>query len=111
MIIKFNKRVKIFKFMGGIMSVALVGGLDRLKRDYEKAAQKCGVILRIFTGKESCLVDKMGRPDRAILFTGMISHKARTEVIQRSKTLGIPITFLHSSGVSSLSRCLREILN
>ncbi|MDR1242886.1 MAG: DUF2325 domain-containing protein [Deltaproteobacteria bacterium] len=39
----------------------------------------------------------------------MISHKARTKILQRSKALGIPVIFLHSSGVSSLSRCLRGL--
>ena len=92
------------------MCVALVGGMDRLKRDYENAAKRCGVKLKVFTGKESCLVDKMGCPDMAILFTSMISHNARTEVMQRSKTLGIPVTFLHSNGVSSLRQCLRELM-
>ncbi|GHV53943.1 hypothetical protein FACS1894206_05670 [Deltaproteobacteria bacterium] len=91
------------------MCVALVGGMDRLKRDYEKTAKSMGITLRIFTGKESCLLDKMGQPDHTILFTGMISHNARAGVMQRSKSLGIPVTFLHSSGVSSLSRCLRGI--
>ena len=92
------------------MCVALVGGMDRLKRDYENAAKRCGVKLKIFTGKESCLVDKMGSPDMAILFTSMISHNARTEVMQRSRTLGIPVTFLHSNGVSSLRACLMELM-
>lgn len=92
------------------MCVALVGGMDRLKRNYESAAKRCGVTLRIFTGKESCLVEKMGNPDMAILFTSMISHNARTEVMQRSRTLGIPVTFLHSNGVSGLRACLRELV-
>ena len=92
------------------MCVALVGGMDRLKREYETAAKRCGVKLKVFTGKESCLVDKMGCPDMAILFTSMISHNARTEVMQRSKTLGIPVTFLHSNGVSSLRQCLNDLM-
>jgi hypothetical protein len=83
--------------------------MDRLKRDYENAANHCGVAIRIFTGKESCLADQMGCPDKVILFTDMISHKARTKILQRSKALGIPVIFLHSSGVSSLSRCLRGL--
>lgn len=91
------------------MCIALVGGMDRLRRDYENAAKRCGVKLKVFTGKESCLVDKMGCPDMAILFTGMISHNARTEVMQRSKRLGIPVTFLHSNGVSSLRQCLQGL--
>ncbi len=92
------------------MCVALVGGLDRLKREYESAAQKIGVTLKVFTGKESCLVDKMGNPDMAILFTSMVSHNARTEVMQRSRSLGIPVQFLHSSGISSLRQCLTGIM-
>lgn len=92
------------------MCVALVGGMDRLKRDYENAAKRCGVKLKVFTGKESCLVDKMGNPDMAILFTSMISHNARTEVMQKSRSLGIPVTFLHSNGVSSLRTCLTELM-
>lgn len=92
------------------MCVALVGGMDRLKRDYESAAKKCGVTLKTFTGKESCLVDKMGTPDMAIVLTSMISHNARTEVMQRSKSLGIPVRFLHTCGVSSLRQCLSSIM-
>jgi hypothetical protein len=92
------------------MCVALVGGLDRLKREYESAARKCGVTLKTFTGKEACLVDKMGVPDMAIVFTSMISHNARTEVMQRSRSLGIPVQFLHSNGVSGLRQCLAGIM-
>ena len=92
------------------MCVALVGGMDRLRRDYENAARECGVTLKVFTGKESCLPDKMGRPDMAIVFTSMISHNARTEVMQRSRSMGIPVTFLHANGVSGLRRRLRELV-
>lgn len=92
------------------MCVALVGGMDRLKKDYESAAKKCGVTLKIFTGKEACLVDKMGNPDMAILFTRMISHNAKTEVMQRSRSLGIPVRFLHTNGVSGLRQFLTGIM-
>ncbi len=92
------------------MCVALIGGMDRLKREYESAAKKCGVTLKVFTGKESCLVDKMGNPDMTILFTAMISHNARTEVMQRSRSLGIPVQFLHTNGVSGLRQCLTGIM-
>jgi len=92
------------------MCVAIVGGLDRLKRDYENAAKRCGVKLKVFTGKESCLADKIGRVDMAILFTSMVSHNARTEVMQRSKSLGIPVAFLHSNGVSGLRQYLSDLV-
>ena len=92
------------------MCVALVGGMDRLRRNYENAAKRCGVRLKVFTGKESCLVDKMGRVDMAILFTSMISHNARTEVMQKSRSMGIPVAFLHSNGVCGLRQCLLDLI-
>jgi hypothetical protein len=92
------------------MCVALVGGLDRLKREYESAARTCGVTLKVFTGKESCLVDKMGSPDMTILLTAMVSHNARYDVVQRSRTLGIPVVFLHTNGISGLKQRLADIV-
>jgi hypothetical protein len=88
------------------MRVTLVGGLDRLKKEYESAARSCGVALKVFTGKESCLVDKMGSPDMAILLTAMVSHNARYDIVQRSRSLGVPVVFLHTNGISGLKQRL-----
>ena len=91
------------------MRAVFVGGLDRLKREYEKAAKPYGVQLKVFSGKESCLIDKIGKPDVAILLTGMISHNAKSEVINYSRNLGTPVFFVHTNGVSGLRRCLPAI--
>jgi hypothetical protein len=91
------------------MSVALIGGMDRLKRQYENAAKLCGVSLKSFTGKESCLGDKIGRPDMVILLTGMVSHNTRQTVMQLCRSVGAPVVFLHSNGVSGLRRRLTAI--
>jgi hypothetical protein len=92
------------------MRAAFVGGLDRLKREYEKAAETCGVSLKVFTGKESCLAGKIGNPDVTILLTAMVSHRARAEVLNRSRSLGTPVVFLHTNGVSGLRRSLASII-
>ncbi|MDR2819970.1 MAG: DUF2325 domain-containing protein [Desulfovibrio sp.] len=91
------------------MRAAFVGGLDRLKREYEKAAERYGVTLKVFSGKESCLVGKIGNPDIMILLTGMVSHSARSEVLHHSRSLGTPVFFLHTNGVSGLRRSLSSI--
>jgi hypothetical protein len=91
------------------MSVALVGGLDRLKRQYESAAQQCGITLKIFNGKEAGLGEKMGKPEMVILLTGMVSHSARLAVVQCGRSTGVPVIFLHTSGVSGLRRRLAGI--
>jgi hypothetical protein len=91
------------------MSVALVGGLDRLKRQYESAAQQYGITLKIFNGKEAGLGEKMGNPEMVILLTAMVSHSARLEVMHHGRSVGAPIVFLHSCGVSGLRRHLAGI--
>ena len=92
------------------MRAVFVGGLDRLRREYEKAAKPYGVTLKVFSGKESCLVDKIGKPDITILLTGMVSHSTRSEVLSHSRSIGTPVFFQHSNGVSGLRRSLRAII-
>lgn len=91
------------------MSVTLIGGMDRLRRDYEGIAGQYGIDLTVCTGKESCLVDKMGTPDVTVLLTDMLSHNARDVVLQKTKRLGIPVHFLKTSGVSAVRRYFRSL--
>jgi hypothetical protein len=92
------------------MRAAFVGGLDRLRREYEKAAEKLGVSLKVFSGQESCLVGKIGNPDVVIVLTGMVSHSAKSEVLKQSRSLGTPILFLHTNGISGMRRGLRSLM-
>ena len=92
------------------MSVTLVGGMTRLRKDYEGVAKKLGVDLTVFTGEESCLVDKIGKPDLTILLTDMLSHNARTRVLQKIRGTGIPVHFLKTNGISGLRRYLSALV-
>lgn len=92
------------------MSITLVGGMDRLRKEYENAARQLGVVLTVFSGKESCLADKIGRPDLTILLTDMLSHDARTRVLQKSRRAGTPVCFLKSNGVSGLRRYIGALV-
>jgi hypothetical protein len=92
------------------MRAAFVGGLDRLKREYEKVAEKYGITLKVFSGRESCLVGKLGEPDVTIVLTGMVSHSARSEVLSHSRSRGTPVFFLHTNGLSGLRRRLPGIV-
>jgi hypothetical protein len=83
--------------------------MTRLRREYERAAQKMGVTLTVFTGRESCLGENMGKSDLTILLTDMLSHNARTVIVQKSRRLGVPVHFLKSNGVSGLRRCLDSL--
>ena len=84
------------------MCATLIGGMDRLKRDYINTAKSQGVKLKVFTGKENSIAGKMGTPDMVILFTNKVSHAARREVVQYAKSKDIPVHMAHSCGVSTL---------
>lgn len=88
------------------MCAALIGGMDRLKRDYINAAKKEGIKLKVFTGKESRIAPKIGDADMVIIFTNKVSHDARREAMGHAKSNSIPVHMLHSCGVSTLKTCL-----
>jgi hypothetical protein len=88
------------------MSAVLVGGMDRLHKEYINAAKGMGVNLKVFTGQERSIKSQLGDLDMLILFTDKVSHAARQEVIKHAKSNNIPLHMAHSSGVSSLRKCI-----
>jgi len=90
------------------MCAALIGGMDRLHRDYMNEAEKNGVKLKCFTGKERKISGSLGNVDFVVLFTNKVSHKARRDVLDAVRGRDIPVLMHHSCGVSSLRKCLDE---
>jgi hypothetical protein len=88
------------------MCATLIGGMDRLKRDYIETAKTSGFKLKVFTGKESKIADRLGRPDLVIVFTNKVSHEARDQVVRFAKTKNIPLRMVHSCGTKDLTTCL-----
>lgn len=90
------------------MCAALIGGMDRLRKDYITTAKGLGVDLKVFTGQERSIRNQLGELDMMILFTGKVSHAAKAEAIKHAKSRGIPVRMVHSSGVSALRKCFAE---
>ncbi|MBQ4568024.1 MAG: DUF2325 domain-containing protein [Desulfovibrio sp.] len=88
------------------MCVTLIGGMDRLKPDYIAAARQGGHTLKCISRNERNFVDRIGNPDRVIIFTNKISHEAKRKAMQHARSRNIPIHMVHSCGVSSLKECL-----
>jgi hypothetical protein len=93
------------------MCVALIGGMDRLQRDYIGEAGKLGVDLRVFTKPESGLSSKIKNVDAVIIFTNKVSHKAKKEVMNTAKARNIPVFMYHSCGICTLRDCLSCLKN
>ncbi|SKA62692.1 DUF2325 domain-containing protein [Desulfobaculum bizertense] len=88
------------------MCAVVVGGMDRLKRDYIDTAKRLGIRLKVFTGKENVIAPKMGQADLIVLFTNQVSHKAKKEVVSYAKANDIQLHMSHSCGISTLRSCL-----
>ena len=88
------------------MCVALIGGMDRLERQYINEAEWVGVDIKVFTKPEANMASKIGRVDAVVIFTNKVSHKAKKEVMNAAKAKNIPIFMYHSCGICTLRDCL-----
>ena len=88
------------------MSVAIVGGLDRLRRSYEKKCQDMGYQGKVFTKRIPKLADRMTGVSGIVIFTGTVAHPMVTEATRVARMWGIPLERSQSSSVSALKRCL-----
>jgi hypothetical protein len=71
-------------------------------------AQRRGVRLKVFTGQESRIAERLGEADLLIVFTNKVSHEARHQVVRLAKSRDIPLRLIHSCGLSTLHGCLED---
>jgi cellobiose-specific phosphotransferase system component IIB len=92
------------------MSAVMIGGMDRLHRDYIETAKSLGIDLKIFSGQERSIRKALGSADVVILCMGKLSHSARIETRKCADSRKIPVQMIHSAGVSSLRICLERCI-
>jgi len=95
-----------FNIGATVMSVAIVGGLDRLRRSYEKKCKDMGYHGKVFSKRIPNLANRMTGVDGIVIFTGTVAHPMVAEATRVARIWGIPIERTHSSSVSALKRCL-----
>ncbi len=88
------------------MSVAIVGGLDRLRRSYEKKCKDMGYQGKVFSRQIPNLANRMTGVSGIVIFTGTVAHTMVQEATRVARMRGIPLERSHSSSVSALERCL-----
>ncbi len=93
------------------MCVAVIGGMTRLKRDYEERATAYGVDLRMFTVWTTGMANRLKYVDAILVFTGKTSHNIRDAAVRVAKARDIPILMTHSCGISSLRTCLGNLVS
>ena len=91
------------------MSVAIIGGLDRLKRTYERECLNRGFDARVFSQRIPNMAQRMNGVERILIFTGTVAHPMVTEAVRVGKEQNIPVERSHSSSISALKRCLNRL--
>ncbi|MBQ8975140.1 MAG: DUF2325 domain-containing protein [Oscillospiraceae bacterium] len=90
------------------MSVVIVGGNERMERQYEDICSGYGYKAKVFTKENGTLKKKMGRPDLLILFTATASHKMVISAAQEAKRNNIRVARVHSSSAAALHGVLSQ---
>lgn len=88
------------------MSIAIVGGLDRLKRAYEKMGADMGFDVKFFGQRVPNMSRRISGVDGIVIFTGTVAHPMVVEAVRVARDCRIPLERSHSSGVGGLQRCL-----
>lgn len=91
------------------MSLLVVGGHERMEKDYLEIGKKCGFKTKVCTKKANKLTNSIGNPDAIIILTSTVSHKISNIVEIKAKKQSIPVFRKKSSSKSAFSQCLEEI--
>ena len=90
------------------MSVVIVGGNERMERQYEQICKNYGYKAKIFTKEAGSLKRKIGQPDLMVVFTNTVSHSMTLCALQEGKKCGTCIERIHTSSATALHEILKE---
>jgi hypothetical protein len=91
------------------MSIALIGGMERLGRRYRDEAESLGIRLHVFNEAAADLAGRVAGVDAVVIFTNKVSHRAKREAASIARARNIPLVMSHSCGVCTLRHCLNCI--
>ncbi|WP_022850976.1 DUF2325 domain-containing protein [Limisalsivibrio acetivorans] len=92
------------------MTVSVVGGLDRLKRDYIKAGKKKGVRTKVILKKQKHIDDILSNSDAIVLLTSNIAHGVANKARSIAKQKDVPLFQIHNCSVSSVEDSINDCI-
>lgn len=93
------------------MSVVIVGGNERMERQYKELCEKYHCRVKVLTKMTGTFQNKIGNPDLMVLFTNTMSHKMIRGALNETKGLGTVIARCHSSSMTALRGVLNEYVS
>ncbi|MFZ5945913.1 MAG: DUF2325 domain-containing protein [Bacillota bacterium] len=91
------------------MSIVLLGGHDRMKREYEKMGEKLGHKVKVYTQMTPKMEKNIGCPDCILVFTDVISHKIVYAALKVSKSKKIPLLRSHNSSMNGFISLITQL--
>ena len=91
------------------MSLLVIGGHERMERDYYKIAKSRGYKTKVYTTMSSKMKNSIGSPDAIVIFTSTVSHKMTKIVESQAKKMSIPIIRHKNSSKVAFNQCLEEV--
>lgn len=88
------------------MSVVIVGGHDRMVRQYMDICKNYKCKAKVFTQMPSNFRSQIGKADLLVLFTSTVSHIMAAGAIQEAAKNNIIIARSHSSSSCALKKIL-----
>ncbi len=88
------------------MSVVIVGGHDRMVRQYKKICKDFSCKVKVFTQMRADFHKQIGSPDLMVLFTSTVSHKMVKAALSRIDDSKTDIVRCHTSSGNALAEIL-----
>lgn len=90
------------------MSVVIIGGHDRMVRQYKEICANHKYKAKVFTQMRTGLDKQIGCPDLLILFTSTVSHKMIRCVLDGVDEAKTNVVRCHTSSQSALTEILER---
>ncbi|MCI8374795.1 MAG: DUF2325 domain-containing protein [Lachnospiraceae bacterium] len=88
------------------MSVVIIGGHDRMIRQYQDVCKAYRCKAKVFTQMTGDLKKQIGRPDLCVLFTNTVSHKMVKCAMEEAKRNHTQVVRSHTSSKAALEGIL-----
>ncbi len=89
------------------MSIVIIGGHDRMVRQYQDICKAHRCKAKVFTQMTGDLKKQVGTPDLFVLFTNTVSHKMVKCAMEEAKRSGTQVVRCHTSSRTALEEILR----
>lgn len=94
---------------GEKMSIVIVGGHDRMAREYQNICKRHGHKSKVFTQMPANMKSKIGSPDLLVLFTSTVSHKMMRVAVCEAEKCNAEVVRSHTSSASALEEILANV--